>query len=211
MTSAAIEAVVFDLDEVLTHYTLPRRLAYLSNLCGMPPQDIRAAIFESGFEDASERGEWSADEYLREFGARMGGYPLTAEQWVEARRAAMEPNEPVLAIAQGLGERLPVALFTNNGFLLKRHFAEVYPAAAELFGERATFSADVGHAKPSPEAFRRLAARLGHAPDRIVFFDDTASYIEGAREAGLHAYQYTGVDAMVARLEEHSLGPIARV
>jgi HAD superfamily hydrolase (TIGR01509 family) len=201
-----IEAVVFDLDEVLTHYRLARRLELLSSWCGLPPEAIKAAIWESGFEDASERGEWSADDYLREFGVRMGGYPLTAEQWVEARRAAMEPNEPVLAIARQLRERLPVAMFTNNGFLLKRHFPEVYPAAAELFGERATFSADVGHAKPSPEAFRRLAARLGHAPDRIVFFDDTATYIVGAREAGLHAYQFTGVDALLARLDEHGLG-----
>src|SRR5687767_11695362 len=109
----------------------------LSAWSGRPPEEIRAAIWGSGFESASERGEWIA------------------------------PNEPVLDLARELVASVPVGLFTNNGFLLQRHFAEVLPAAAELFGERAVFSAQVGLAKPAPEAFRRLAARLGVVPEAI--------------------------------------------
>jgi putative hydrolase of the HAD superfamily len=199
-----IEAVVFDLDDVLAHYRLERRLALLAEWSGGAPETIKAAIWDSGFEGESERGLWDADGYLREFGARMG-YPLTAAQWVEARRASTTANEPVLAIAQRVGERVPVGIFTNNGFLLKRHFAEVYPAAAALFGERATFSADVGERKPEPEAFRRLATRLGVAPDRLLFFDDNASYVAGARDAGLHAHQYQDPASLTARLAEHGL------
>jgi glucose-1-phosphatase len=204
-----IEVVVFDMDDVLTRYRIERRLALLSSWSSRSPEEIRAAIWESGFEGESERGEWSADHYLRGFGERMG-YPLTAEEWVRARRESMEPNEPLLAIARRLSRQLPVAMFTNNGFLLKRHFAEVFPTAAELFGERAVFSADVGASKPSPHAFARLAARLGVAPAGVLFFDDSAAYVEGARQAGLHAHQYADVESLLAHLDEHGLGAIAR-
>jgi putative hydrolase of the HAD superfamily len=106
----------------------------------------------------------SADEYLRGFGERMG-YPLSAPQWVEARRVAMEPDLAVLSLARQLSARHLVGMFTNNPLLLKRHIAEVFPAVPEIFGTRAVFSAELGQSKLDPEAFRRLAARLGLAPD----------------------------------------------
>ena len=46
--------------------------------------------------------------------------------------------------------------------------------------------------------------------ERMLFFDDSASYIAGAREAGVNAYQFEGADPMLARLDEHGLGTIAR-
>src|SRR5262249_10169082 len=52
---------------------------------------------------------------------------------------------------------------------------------------RAIFSAELGRSKPDPEAFRRLATRLEVAPDEILYFDDDATYVAGAREAGLLA------------------------
>jgi putative hydrolase of the HAD superfamily len=96
-----IEAVVFDMDEVLCRYRIERRLALLASWSGRSQDAIHAAIWRSGFEDEAERGVWTADAYLREFGERLG-YPLSAAQWVAARRAAMEPDEGVLAIARRL-------------------------------------------------------------------------------------------------------------
>jgi putative hydrolase of the HAD superfamily len=201
----AIQAVVFDMDGVLCRYRLERRLALLAAWSGRTADEIHAVIWRSGFEDQSERGEWGADAYLREFGARMG-YRLSAAQWVEARRVAVEPDEAVLAVARRIGARLPVAMLTNNGFLLKRHIGEVFPAVPEVFGANAIFSAELGRAKPDPEAFRRLARRLGVAPEGVLFFDDGASYVAGAQEAGLKAHLFEGVDALRATLASHGIG-----
>jgi putative hydrolase of the HAD superfamily len=199
-----IDAVVFDMDEVLCRYRIERRLALLASWSGRTPDAIHAAIWRSGFEDAAEAGAFTADAYLREFGERMG-YPLSAAQWLAARRAAMEPDEAVLAIARRLAARRPVAMFTNNPLLLKRHIAEVFPAVAEIFGERAIFSAELGRRKPDPEAFRRLAGRLGVQPARVLFFDDFPDYVAGAREAGLMAYRFEGAPAVLDRLTAHGI------
>src|SRR5919199_5007058 len=195
----AIEAVVFDMDGVLCRYRIDRRLALLASWSGRTPDQIHAAIWRSGFEDESERGEWEAEAYLREFGARMG-YPLDAAQWVEARRVAVEPDEAVLAVARQVAAGRPAAMLTNNGFLLKRHIGEVFPAVLEIFGPNAVFSAELGRAKPDPEAFRALARRLGVAPERALLFDDGAAYVAGAREAGFEAHLFEGVEALRATL-----------
>lgn len=205
MGASLIDVVVFDMDGVLAEYRIDRRLALLSAWSGRTPEEIHAAIWGSGFEAESEQGDWSADDYLRGFGERMG-YPLTAAEWIRARRESLTPNTAVLAVARRLAARGRVAMFTNNGFLLKRHFAEVFPEAAAIFGELAVFSADVGRAKPAPEAFARLAVRLGATPSRVLFFDDSPAYVAGAREAGLRAYLFEGVEGVLARLAEHGLG-----
>lgn len=204
-----INAVVFDMDGVLCRYRIERRLALLASWSGQSPDAIHAAIWGSGFEDEAERGGVSADEYLRGFGERMG-YRLTAAQWVEARRAAIEPDPAVLSLARQLGTAHPVGMFTNNPLLLKRHMAEVFPAVPEIFGPRAVFSAELGRSKPDPEAFRRLAARLGVAPAEILYFDDDAAYVAGAREAGLAGYPVCGASDVRTGLAVHQLEPWSR-
>src|SRR5262249_3459103 len=198
---------VFGMDGVLCDYRIERRLALLASWCGRSPEAIHAAIWRSGFEDEAERGLVSADDYLKGFGDRMG-YPLSAAQWVEARRVAMEPDAAVLSIARRLGAKLRVAMFTNNPLRLQRHISGVFPAGPDVFGPRAVFSAELGRSKPDPEAFRRLAARLGVAPDAILYLDDEASYVAGAREAALSAERVGGAPAVRASLAAHGLeGP----
>ncbi len=200
----AVRAVVFDMDGVLCRYRIERRLAQLSAWSGRSPDAIHAAIWRSGFEDEAERGLLSADDYLKGFGERMG-YPLSAAQWAAARRLAIEPDLAMLDLARRVAADSPVGMFTNNGWLLKRHLGEVFPAAAELFGHRAVFSAELGRSKPHPEAFGRLAARLGCAPGEILYFDDDAAYVAGARDAGLMAGHVGGVAAVRAGLVAHGL------
>jgi HAD superfamily hydrolase (TIGR01509 family) len=199
-----IEAVVFDMDDVLCRYRIERRLALLASWSGRSAEAIYAAIWRSGFEDEAERGVWTADAYLHGFGERLG-YPLSAREWVAARRAAMEPDEAVLAIARRLGDARPVAMFTNNPLLLKRHIGDVFPDVPAIFGERALFSAELGRSKPDPEAFHRLARRLGVPPEAVLFFDDNAEYVAGARQAGLHAYRFEGAAAVRDRLAAHAV------
>jgi putative hydrolase of the HAD superfamily len=202
-----IQAIVFDMDGVLCHYRIERRLALLASWSGRSPDAIHAAIWGSGFEDEAERGIVSADDYLKGFGERMG-YALSAAQWVEARKASIEPDPAVLSLARRLGTDRPVGMFTNNPFLLKRHIAEVFPAVPDIFGSRAVFSAELGRSKPDPEAFRRLAARLAVAPDEILYFDDEAAYVAGALEAGLAAHRVGGAPGVRAGLARHGLeGP----
>lgn len=111
----------------------------------------------------------------------------------------------MLALVRQISVDRPVGMSTNNPWLLKQHIAEVFPAAPELFGSRAVFSAELGFSKPDPEAFQRLAVRQAHAPDEILFFDDDAGYVAGALDAGLAAHHVGGAAGVRAGLALHGI------
>ncbi len=193
--------MVFDLDGVLCRYRLDARLEYLSRLSGREAAEIREAIWGSGFEDQADAGELSAEAYLAGFGARMG-MALTREQWVAARRAAMDPDPAMFALARRLGARLPVALLTNNGFLLRETLPELVPELPPLFGERLFVAADLGARKPELAAYQRVAARLALPPGGLLMVDDNAANAAGAVAAGWQGHQFMGMKGLLARLAE---------
>ncbi|MGE0006137.1 MAG: HAD family hydrolase [Parvibaculaceae bacterium] len=201
----AIEIAIFDLDDVLCRYDLGRRLRVLSRVSGKMPRDIRAALWDSGFEDAADAGQYPTPrEYLAEFGRRLG-HPISRAQWIEARRAAIAPWPDMLSLIRRIAPRTRIALFSNNGPLMKESLAEVFPAAAELFGKDCYFSCEFRTKKPDPESYRRLMAHLGIDPPQAWFTDDKKSNVDGARIAGLHAHHFVSAAQLRRDLLERQL------
>lgn len=191
--------VVFDMDDVLCRYDLATRLARLSDVSGRSPGEIRGAIWDSGFETASDAGAIDAATYLAGFGARLG-VPLTRAQWVEARRLAMTPDPDMLALARTLQRSVAVALLTNNGLLTYETIDELFPEAARLFGDRLFVSAQFRTRKPEPAVYRRLADRLGVPAEAALMIDDKPANVTGAEAAGLLGHRFDGIAGLRARL-----------
>lgn len=187
--------VIFDMDDVLCHYELGKRLRNLAALADCSARDVRAAIWDSGFEGESDAGGYPDGEiYLNEFRRRLG-YPISVEQWVEARRQAMSPNWPVLNLAKTIAKDATVAIYTNNGPLVKDNIGTLLPEAAAIFDLRFC-SYEFGTKKPDPESFTRLVEHLGKKPQDCWFIDDKKSNVEGARIAGLHGHHFRHFDAL---------------
>jgi HAD superfamily hydrolase (TIGR01509 family) len=183
------QLVIFDMDDVLCHYDLGKRLRVLARAAGVTARDVRAAIWDSGFESASDAGGFpESEDYLAAFSQRLG-YRISKEEWVEARRAAMQPNHEVLSILACIKTRAALALYTNNGPLVKKHFGAIFPEAAALI-ENYFCSYEFGTKKPDPESYNRLLETLGHAPSECWFIDDKKSNVEGARLAGLAGHHF---------------------
>lgn len=199
-----IHLVIFDMDGVLDRYDLNARLARLSAVTGKSADAIHAAIWKSGFEDAADAGKLSAMEYLEGFGARIGA-PLSRQDWIAARRAAMHPNRDVLALAEELKRRTGIAVLTNNGFLVKESFDQLFPELPPLFGEKLHVAADFGAKKPEPEVYRRLLALHGIEAGKAMMIDDKAENVDGAEAAGLVGYRFTGVERLTDELRARGL------
>jgi putative hydrolase of the HAD superfamily len=201
----AIEIAIFDLDDVLCRYDLGRRLRVLSQISGKMPRDIRAALWDSGFEDAADAGQYpTAEEYLAEFARRLG-HPISRAQWIEARRASITPWPDMLALVREVGHKKRIALFSNNGPLMKKSLAEVFPEAAGIFGEDVYFSCEFRSKKPNPESYRRLVARLGLEPAAAWFTDDKKSNVDGARIAGLQTHHFVSAARLRREIVEKQL------
>jgi putative hydrolase of the HAD superfamily len=196
---ASVDTVIFDMDGVLTRYDRPRRLEVLAEGTGVAPAEIERRIFASGFDDRADEGDYTAAEYLVEFSRRVGA-PVSLELWLDARRAGMSTNLEVLDLARAAGERATIAMLTNNGPVLREHLAEVAPAIAETFGERALFSCQFGTGKASRAVFELALASLGSEAERSLFIDDSAEYVANARVAGLRVHLFRGEPALRAEL-----------
>ncbi len=190
------EAVIFDMDDVLCRYDLGRRLRALARITGQTPRDIRAAIWDSGFEDAADSGGYpDPDDYLREFGKRLG-YGITRAEWVGARRESMQPWPDMVGLASKIGAQTRIAIYSNNGPLTKAALAELFPAAAEIFAEH-YHSFEFGMKKPDPKSFLKLMERMGTDPARCWFIDDKKSNVAGARLAGLAGHHFRSYEQLV--------------
>ncbi len=163
MSSARPSLVIFDMDDVLCHYDLGRRLRYLAALANTTARDVRAALWDSGFEEAADAGAYpDPAQYLAEFGQRLG-YPISETEWVEARRHAMSANSEVLVVAALLRAQADVAIYTNNGPIVKNNLQHLLPEAAMIFQQRFC-SYEFGTKKPDPQSFVRLVESLKRKP-----------------------------------------------
>lgn len=192
---ADIALVLFDLDNVLYHYDRRRRVEHLSGITGIPADDIYAAIWDSGLEFQGDSGALAPQDYLQAFGDRIG-YPVSLTEWLEARRAAVAPNDPMLALVARLRASKDIAVLTNNSELLTEHIDVVCPKLRPLFGDRIYASASFRTAKPEIACFQRCLAALAAEPPAVLFIDDLPENVAGARAAGLHAHHFTSVDAL---------------
>lgn len=102
------------------------------------------------------------------------------------------------------GTRLYLA--TNQQAVRGAHMRATIPYADHTDG--AFYSHDVGHAKPSPAFFQAILDTLDVPADEVLFVDDVAANVDGARAAGLHAEVLEpryDVDALAAILRRHGL------
>jgi len=202
--SEDIKLVLFDMDNVLCDYDRAKRVACLAELAGTTSAFVHAAIWESGFEALGDSGALEAADYLRGFGERIG-YPLSLGEWVEARRRSMQANLAMLEIARGLRDAVGIAVLTNNTTLVADHIDTLLPDMRPLFGARIYASARFKTAKPDPDCYRRCLSELQVAPENVLFVDDLAANVAGAREAGLLAHHHTSVEAFRQVLSAHGL------
>lgn len=202
--SAAPLVVLFDLDGVLAHYAHAPRMALLARRSGASEAEVSRALFESGLERDADQGLFDADRQVAEFARRLGR-PVTLDDCVDARCAAMSADEDMLALAAAIARRARVAILTNNNLLLRDHLPRICAPLFPLFDDHVFCSAQFRLAKPDPAIFLACAAALGVAPGDVLFVDDKAENAEGARRAGLHAHHHRDLPSLRAVLRGHGL------
>ncbi len=186
-----IRFVIFDMDNVLYAYDHPHRLNALADMTGKPAEMIDAIVFRGPEEKTAEAGTpHTAEEYLSQY-QRLLGYSISRETWVKTRRDMMTEWPDMLSHVEAIKQNHEVALLTNNSMMLKDALYEVAPALEPIFGDRGHASAEFGTRKPDPDIYLAVCEKYGFKPEEALFVDDRPDNVEGAREAGLTAYQFT--------------------
>jgi putative hydrolase of the HAD superfamily len=196
-----ITTVLFDLGGVVCRFVPERRLALLAADCGLPPREVHARLWESGFIRDCDLGHYTAEQMHAEARRRIG-LLMDFADFQTAWTAAFEPDDAVLTIVDRVAVHHRTAMLTDNAALLDEALPELLPDVARCFEPR-LFSAALGACKPETEIFRRALARLDEPAANVLFVDDTPAAVEGARRAGLTAIHFTDAAALSAALERH--------
>ena len=200
LSPGAADALLFDLGRVVIDIDFSQALSCWARHAGCAPEDLAARFVRDEAYRRHELGTISDAEYFESLRGALGiGIPDAA--FLEGWNAIFAGEMPgIAALLARAAERLPIYAFSNTN---RPHVAYFSQAYADVLGHfRELFlSSSIGLRKPDRDAFDHVVRAIGVPAERIVFFDDLAENIEGARSCGLTAIHVTSADDVAGALK----------
>ncbi|KAF4408233.1 HAD-IA family hydrolase [Streptomyces lycii] len=188
MTGPVYEAVLCDIDGVLRHWP-PADL--LERAHGLPAGCFAAAAFAPERLQPAVTGRVSDEEWrsgVADALALACGSADRARSAVAAWSAQVPSvDRDVVALLTRAREVAKVALVSNATTRLE---ADLAGQGLAGLAHVVVNTARIGVAKPDPRVYGTAADRVGAAPHRCLFVDDTGVNVAAAREAGMTAVHY---------------------
>ena len=184
------KTLVFDLGGVIfDSQALP---ALTSRLEGAPaPEEIRARWDASTAVADFQTGRLSPEAFAAAFLAEWA-LPIPPENFLALFRAWQGPPfEGAVETLAALRPHFTLACLSNTNALHWSDMISLYDLPA-LF-DRLYASHLLGGVKPEPAVYRKVAEDLGCDPTDMVFFDDSLTNVQAARDTGMAAHQVRGI------------------
>lgn len=186
-------AVAFDLGGVLVDVDREG----IARTLQRPPAEVERAFFGEARHDHLTVGALSGKEYVAAVATELRATEqAVAEAWaqvVSPRRGAAELVARV---------RVEVTAWSNTDAI---HFGALRSTLPERLWTRSALSQEVGAAKPDEGFYLAALGRLGYPAGEVLFLDDLATNVAGARACGVRAVQVTSLAEVAAVLASHDL------
>lgn len=203
MGTGVIEHVLFDADGVLQEVPGGWYAAMEPYLGDRAREFLH---FTWGHEKPTLAGE---GDYRSMLAADLRHYGVEADvdEVLETVWFSIEVDARSLAVVQSVREAgFGVHLGTNQDPLRADHMRGAL-GYEERF-DNCFYSCDIGFAKPDRGFFDEAVRQIGAAAETVLFVDDSAANVEGARRAGLRAVHWSladGHDALIEELATHGV------
>ncbi|MBR1189522.1 HAD family phosphatase [Bradyrhizobium sp. AUGA SZCCT0160] len=193
------DALLFDLGRVVLDIDFGKVVATWAGHAGCEPAQLVERFSPNDAWHRHERGEISDAEFFA--GLRVSlGIGITDAEFLEGWNAIFAGEMPdISASLARAGQRLPLYAFSNTNNAHVVHFSQAYAGLLGHFRE-IYLSSTIGLRKPDAAAYDHVVKAIGVPASRIVFFDDSAANIDGARARGLAAVHVTGPDDVAKAL-----------
>ena len=194
LSPGAADALLFDLGRVVLDIDFSKVAACWAGHAGCEPAHLVGRFsWRDEFYQRHEKGEISDAEFFAALRALLG-VELSDAQFLEGWNEIFAGEMPGIApLLQRAAQRLPLYAFSNTNAAHVEHFSETYAGVLGHFREIFLSSA-IGLRKPDAAAYDHVVKAIGVPASRIVFFDDLAENIDGARACGLTAVHVTSPD-----------------
>ncbi|WP_437206013.1 HAD family hydrolase [Planctomicrobium sp. SH664] len=184
-----LKTILFDLGNVLVHFSHDRMCRQLADVCQRSPDEIRRDVFESNLHLEFERGQLTEEEFADRLRS-LYGVPFSLERLQWAAGDIFELNEPMIPVLNELKRRgLRRVLLSNTCITHVRWIEQHFDLLDRL--DAKVLSYEVGAAKPEPEIYLAALDQIHCDPQECLYVDDIAPYVAAGKSFGLHAEVFT--------------------
>ena len=185
LSPGSADALLFDLGRVVLDIDFSKAIACWAGHAGCEPESIVARYVRDEAYRLHEVGKISDEDYFASLRASLG-IGISDAQFLEGWNAVFAGEMPDIAeLLPRAAKKMPLYL-DSQCISVSKEYADLLGHFCELY-----LSSSIGLRKPDAEAFDHVVAAIGVPAERIVFFDDLAENVEGARARGLTAVHVT--------------------
>jgi len=198
-----IRTVLFDLGNVLVHFSNDRMLRQVGKLCGQSAEFVHRVLFDSGLQADFERGRLTEATFHERF-ERAVGRSMDAKALHQAASDIFELNGAMLPVVDALRRhRIRLVLLSNTCVTHFTFLLEQFPVLQTLDDYVVSF--EVGAAKPEPEIFEAALRKIHCVPQECYFTDDLEANVLASRSFGLQAEVFTNAQNFLNQLCQRGL------
>lgn len=193
------DVLLFDLGRVVLDINFDQVMACWAAHAGCNPADLAARFIVNDSFKHHEIGRIDDAAFFANLRQSLG-IGITDAQFLEGWNAIFAGEMPGIApLLTEAARRMPLYAFSNTNPAHVAHFSAAYADVLRHFRE-IFLSSTIGLRKPDAEAYDHVIRAIGVPAPRILFFDDSAANIEGARARGLSAIHVTSTDDVARAL-----------
>ncbi len=198
-----IKTVIFDLGKVIVPFDLKRGYAALQPYCTYPVDEIPKRIASTDLVYRFEAGQVSPEAFVAQLSDQLG-LSVSYDQFCDLWSAIFLPETIVPeSMLMGISARYRMLLLSNTNAIHWAMIRATYPAMAHFHDY--VLSHEVGAMKPSPVIYEAAVRRAGCRAEECFFTDDMPAFVEGARQFGIDAVQFTGVEQLQEELRARNI------
>lgn len=196
---SSVDVLLFDLGRVVLDINFDSVMANWAGHAGCEPDDLaRRFVVDDSFRH-HEIGRIDDAAFFASLRQSLG-IGITDAQFLEGWNSIFAGEMPGIApLLANAAKRMPLYAFSNTNPAHIAHFSAAYADVLSHFRE-IFLSSSIGLRKPDAEAYDHVVKAIGVPASRILFFDDSAANVEGARARGLCAIHVTSTDDVARAL-----------
>jgi HAD superfamily hydrolase (TIGR01509 family) len=193
------DVLLFDLGRVVLDINFDQVVSCWAGHAGCTPADLTARFVVDDSFKHHEIGRIDDAAFFANLRQSLG-IGITDAQFLEGWNAIFTGEMPGIApLLANAARHMPLYAFSNTNPAHVAHFSQAYADVLGHFRE-IYLSSRIGLRKPDAEAYDHVVRAIGVPASRILFFDDSAANIEGARARGLSAIHVTSTDDVARAL-----------
>ena len=199
ISPGSADVLLFDLGRVVLDIDFARVMRIWADHAGCEPKELAARFVINDSFRHHETGLIDDAAFFQNLRHSLG-IGISDAQFLEGWNAIFAGEMPGIApLLARAAVKMPLYAFSNTNPPHVAHFSKAYADVLGHFREM-YLSSSIGLRKPEAAAFQHVVNAIGVPAPRIVFFDDSAENIAGARAYGLTAVHVRSSDDVAAAL-----------